>query len=89
MRLPRGLAERPENRCQVRTGLQALSFNAACEAAGGEVVVGNCPADGIVGGCVLMADGPSGGVTDWYYTPETAESAESACGANEPFVEAP
>lgn len=77
----------PEDRCQERTGLQAATFDAACEASGGVPVDGGCPMDGVVAGCLLNGSGANGDVIDWYYAPETVESVTSSCGSSDEFIE--
>jgi hypothetical protein len=70
-----GSVNGPEDRCQERSGLQATSFDGACELSGGEVLDGACPDADKVAGCDLGQD-----VIDWYYAPMTREDAESECG---------
>lgn len=77
----------PEDRCQDRDGAQATGFDAACEAAGGEVVDGGCPTDGVVAGCELEGGSAAGTVTDWYYGPETVESVTAECDGEGELVE--
>ncbi len=69
-----GLNNGPEDRCQERTGLQAVSFGPACSALSAKVVEGGCPTEGIVFGCQQNAD-----VVDWHYAPTTRDQAEQEC----------
>ncbi len=78
-----GLNNGPEDRCQERTGVQAIGFDAACEGLGGDAIAGGCDRDGIVFGCAIGPD-----VVDWHYAPTTLEEAESECGSDE-IVDAP
>lgn len=78
-----GLNNGPEDRCQERTGVQAIGFDAACEGLGGAAIEGGCPREGIVFGCEIGPD-----VVDWHYTPTTIDEAQSECGSDE-IVDAP
>jgi hypothetical protein len=78
-----GLNNGPEDRCQERTGVQAIGFDAACEGLGGEAIAGGCDREGIVFGCAIGPD-----VVDWHYAPTTIDEAASECGSDE-VVDAP
>ncbi len=82
-----GLNNGSEDRCQERSGIGATGFGGSCEAAGGTVVEGGCPVEGIVFGCDL-GDSGTDPVIDWYYAPHTIEQAEQECGSDT-IVDAP
>lgn len=66
------------DRCQERSGPSPEVFASSCESAGGVVIEGGCPREGVVAGCrVEPSDSTS--VTDWYYPPETRASVEARC----------
>ena len=78
-----GLNNGAEPRCQERSGVQTIGFDAACAGLGGEASTDGCPREGIVFGCVVGPD-----VVDWYYAPTTLDDAASECGSAE-VIDAP
>jgi hypothetical protein len=72
-----GLNNSPEDRCQERTGVQSIGFDAACAGQGG------CDRADRVFGYVIGPD-----VVDWYYPPTTIDEAEAECGGDE-VIDAP
>lgn len=75
----------PEPRCQERTsrvpdqGVSAAAFGELCSTAQGDPGDGPCPTADQVLGCDITSAGAGETVVDWYYAPETTESAEMKC----------
>ncbi len=75
----------PEPRCQERTtkvadgGVSTAAFQELCSTAQGDPGDGPCPTADQVLGCDITSAGAGETVVDWYYPPETAETAEAKC----------
>lgn len=85
-----------EGRCQERHMIVSEFFILGCKAAGGESLSGECPREGVLGGCRLEGSNPMQVATDWYYptladgTPadlDTREKVMDQCKDEGVFVE--